>query len=207
MVEVAFVTSNPGKVREARALLAPYGVTVRWLRRTLPEPQAESLEEVARAKLAAVGPRSGYVLVEDSGLFVRSLGGFPGVYSAHLLKLWRFGPILELLRRRDRRASYRAVAALSLGNRRWTFRGEVRGAIARAPRGRNGFGYDPIFVPRGFDRTFGELPPSTKDQLSHRARALRSVGRFLAKRERPKGRRAGRAVRTRSKERGRKRLG
>ncbi len=199
MVEVAFVTSNPGKVREVRSLLAPYGVTVRWLRRSLPEPQADRLETVARSKLRAVGPRRGYVLVEDSGLFVRSLGGFPGVYSAHILKLWRFGPILELLRHRDRRASYRAVAALSLGREHWTFRGEVRGAIAASPRGRHGFGYDPIFVPDGFDRTFGELPDATKEAISHRARAMRSVGRFLEQRARPG------AVRTRRK--GRKRLG
>lgn len=183
MIEVTFVSSNPGKLREVRSVLAPYGIRVRWLRRSLPEPQAEGLREVAVAKLAAVTPRRGYTLVEDSGLFVESLGGFPGVYSAHILKLWGLGPILELLRRRPRKAAYRAVAGLAFGSQARYFLGSVRGTIARTARGSNGFGYDPIFVPAGFARTFGELPASTKDALSHRAVALRKVARFLVRHE------------------------
>jgi XTP/dITP diphosphohydrolase len=189
VIEVTFVSSNPGKLREVRALLAPFGVRVRWLRRTLPEPQAEDLEEVARWKLASLGRRPGYTLVEDSGLFIPSLAGFPGVYSAHFLRVWGFPPILELLKRRGRSASYRAVAALAHGKESRVFFGEVHGRIARSPRGSNGFGYDPIFVPKGHAKTFGELPAATKDRLSHRAEAMRQVGAYLA---RQSGRRRGR---------------
>jgi XTP/dITP diphosphohydrolase len=139
----------------------------------------DSLEEVVRAKLAAVRDVPGFVLVEDSGLFIPSLGGFPGVYSAHFLKTWKFGPILELLARRDRSAFFRTVAGLQKGGRSWTFVGEVPGRIARRAQGDHGFGYDPIFIPEGESRTFGELPPERKNELSHRARAITKAGEFL----------------------------
>lgn len=188
MVDVAFVTTNPGKFREARAILRPYGVRLRWLRRTLTEPQADDLGAVARWKAASVRGVRGYVLVEDSGLFVRSLRGFPGVYSAHFLRVWGFAPVLELLRRRPRDAVFRSVAALRRGRQVRLFVGEVPGRIARRASGRQGFGYDPIFVPRGFRTTFGSLPASVKNSLSHRARSMAQVGRFLSRRAPPKAR-------------------
>lgn len=184
MTDLTFVSTNPGKFREVRGLLAPFGVRVRWRCRTLPEPQADTLEEVVAAKLAAVRDIPGYVLVEDSGLFIPSLNGFPGVYSAHFLKTWKFGPLLELLKHRDRSAYFRTVAGLQRGRRRWTFVGEVAGSIASRPKGENGFGYDPIFVPRGDRRTFAELPTAEKNALSHRARAVVQVGQMLATRGR-----------------------
>jgi XTP/dITP diphosphohydrolase len=184
VTDVTFVTTNSGKFREVRELLAPYGIRVRWRRRTLPEPQADTLEEVVVSKLAAVRDLPGYVLVEDSGLFIPSLKGFPGVYSAHILKTWGFGPLLELLQRRDRRAFFRTVAGLQRGRRRWTFVGEVHGRISERPRGREGFGFDPIFIPEGSFRTFGETPSEEKNELSHRARALRQVGELLRSRGR-----------------------
>lgn len=180
MTDLTFVSTNPGKYREVAAVLRPYGVRVRWKRRPLPEPQAETLEEVVAAKLDAVRDVPGLVLVEDSGLFIPSLAGFPGVYSAHFLKIWKFEPILELLRHRNRAACFRTVAGLQRGRRRAFFVGEVAGTIAARPRGRNGFGYDPIFVPLGWGRTFAEVPAESKNDVSHRARALQKVGAALA---------------------------
>jgi XTP/dITP diphosphohydrolase len=182
VLDVTFVSTNPGKFREVSTVLAPYGLRVRWIRRTLPEPQASGLDEVVSAKLDAVRDVKGYVLVEDSGLFVPSLAGFPGVYSAHFLEIWKFGPLFELLRKRPRAAYFRTVAGLRHGRHRWTFAGEVHGAIARTPAGRHGFGYDPIFVPDGWKRTFGQAPAEAKNGISHRARAMRKVGEFLARR-------------------------
>ncbi|MGI0054106.1 MAG: non-canonical purine NTP pyrophosphatase [Thermoplasmata archaeon] len=179
---LTFVSTNPGKAREVREILAPYEIDVRWKRRLLPEPQAADLETVARSKLAAVGDLHGYVLVEDSGLFIDSLAGFPGVYSAHFLTAWGFGPMLELLRHRSRRARFRAVAGLRLGSRTWTFPGEVEGKIAPRARGAHGFGYDPIFIPLGEKHTFGELPVETKNRRSHRYQAIRGVGEFIQRR-------------------------
>jgi XTP/dITP diphosphohydrolase len=106
------------------------------------------------------------------------------VYSAHFLKTWRFGPLLELLEHRGRSAYFRTVAGLRRGHRRWMFVGEVAGSIASRPRGRNGFGYDPIFIPRGGHRTFAEIPTAEKNALSHRARAVVQVGQMLAARGR-----------------------
>ncbi|HTP53458.1 MAG TPA: non-canonical purine NTP pyrophosphatase [Thermoplasmata archaeon] len=182
VLDVTFVSTNPGKFCEVRDVLAPFGLRARWKRRTLPEPQASGLEEVVAAKLDAVRDVPGYVVVEDSGLFIPSLAGFPGVYSAHFLEIWRFGPMFELLRRRDRSAYFRTVAGVQHRGRRWTFSGEVHGAIARRPAGRHGFGYDPIFVPDGWHRTFGQAPAEAKNEISHRAVAMRKVGAFLARR-------------------------
>ncbi len=182
MTDVTFVSTNPGKYREVRAVLREYGVGTRWSRRELPEPQADTLEEVVGSKLDAVEHVRGFALVEDSGLFIPSLGGFPGVYSAHFLRTWKFGPIFELLRHRNRRAFFRTVAGLRRGRQRAYFVGEVHGSISLRPAGRQGFGYDPIFVPQGWDRTFGQAPADAKNAISHRARAFRKAGEALASR-------------------------
>jgi XTP/dITP diphosphohydrolase len=137
---------------------------------------------VVRSKLAAVRQIPGPVLVEDSGLFIPSLGGFPGVYSAPILKLWGFDPILELLRSRPREAYFEAVAGVRNGSQVRCFASRVHGAIAEAPRGQHGFGYDPIFVPDGWTRTFAEVPEPEKNRISHRGQTARKVARYLARR-------------------------
>lgn len=183
-MDLDFLTSNPGKIAEARGIFEPLGIRVRPVRRVLPEPQADDLETVVRAKLAAVPPNGRYQLVEDSGLFLDGLGGFPGVYSAYIYRIWKFEEILELLRDRPRTAVFRTVAGLQKGRRRRLFVGECRGSISRAPRGTRGFGFDPIFVPTGSRRTFAELAPAEKWAISHRGRALRAVGQYLLTKER-----------------------
>lgn len=179
-MEVRFVTSNPGKFSEVRELLRPAGAKVHWSRQTLPEPQADTLDEVVRAKLRAVRPYRGFTLVEDSGLFLDGLAGFPGVYSAYIYRIWKFAPILELLRKRSRRATFRTVAGVRQGRKTWIFPGESRGWIAPRPRGTHGFGFDPIFIPDGEHRTYAELTPDEKNRVSHRSRAMRKVSEFLS---------------------------
>ncbi|MCI4348358.1 MAG: non-canonical purine NTP pyrophosphatase [Thermoplasmata archaeon] len=178
-MDVTFVSTNVGKFREVRTILGEYGVRVRWDRRRLPEIQADDLESVVQAKLTAARSSGRAVLVEDSGLFLQGLGGFPGVYSAYAYQTIGLQGILRLTRGRARNAVFRTVAGLGRGSRRWTLFGECRGRIADRPRGSNGFGYDPIFIPRGETRTFGQLDPAEKNQRSHRARAIRRVGRLL----------------------------
>ncbi|MCI4330510.1 MAG: non-canonical purine NTP pyrophosphatase [Thermoplasmata archaeon] len=179
-MDVTLVTTNPGKLREVRALLSEFGAVVRPLRRALPEPQSDSLDVVARAKLAAVSDLRGWVLVEDSGLFIPSLGGFPGVYSSHIYAIWGLDPILELLARRPRAAVFRTVAGLRRGRTTWYLTGECDGTIATSARGSGGFGFDPIFIPKGSRRTFAEMSETEKGVVSHRGRAMRSVGEILA---------------------------
>ena len=179
-MDLGFVTSNPDKVREVRAILAPFGVRVTWVRRSLPEPQADDLADVVRAKLRAAPPAAGPVLVEDSGLFLPALGGFPGVYSAYVYRTLGLAGVLRALQGKDRAAVFETVAGVRRGGSIWLARGRTRGTIAARPRGRNGFGYDPIFVPAGATETFAEMTDAGKNALSHRGRAIRAVGRRLA---------------------------
>lgn len=177
-MDVSLVTTNGGKVAEVRALLP--SVRVRWVDRALLEPQAESLEDVAREKLRQVPRARGFVLVEDSGLFIDALNGFPGVYSSHIYRIWKFEPILRLLRGRSRAATFRTVAGVRRGRKVRFFSGECRGEIIARPRGKGGFGFDPIFRPSGSRRTFAEMTVLEKSRFSHRARAMRKVAEFLA---------------------------
>lgn len=195
-MEVRFVTSNLGKFQEAREILAPFGLRVRRLPRVLPEPQTDRLETVVRAKLAALPASSRPTVVEDSGLFIESLNGFPGVYSAHFYRIWGFDPLLELLRRRSRGATFRTVVGLRVGHRVRLFEGTCHGSIGHHARGRHGFGFDPLFRPDGARRTFAEMETTEKNRFSHRAAAFRKVGRALraaARRDlraRPSGRKS-----------------
>lgn len=181
-MDLWFATSNPGKLREANAAFSPHGIRVRPVRRALPEPQADTLEEVLRAKLAALPPRSEPQLVEDSGIFLEGLGGFPGVYSAYAYRTLGLSGILRALGRARRGALFRTVAGVRIGQRTWRFVGESRGSIVRRPRGTGGFGYDPIFRPIGNRRTFAEMRPEEKLAVSHRGRAFRAVAEFLSAR-------------------------
>jgi XTP/dITP diphosphohydrolase len=182
-MDLTFVSTNAGKFREVQAILAEYDVGVAWLRRELQEIQANRLESVVRPKLAEASKLAPRVLVEDSGIFIAGLGGFPGVYSAYALHTIGLEGILRLLRGRPRGAMFRAVAGVSLGTDSWMRAGECRGRIASRIRGTHGFGYDPIFIPDGETRTFGELDMSEKNRRSHRAQAIHRVGRLLRRLE------------------------
>ncbi len=187
MTAITFVTTNPGKFREVSASLAPLGVTLRRLDRAYPEVQADRLEDVVRYGAGVLSRRiAGEFLIDDSGLFVDALGGFPGVYSAYVFRT--IGPegVLALMRRESRRSA-RFETALLLGGRGrppQLFKGVCRGTITRSARGRGGFGYDPIFVPRGRRRTFGEMSLEEKNAVSHRARAVDALAAFLGRRSR-----------------------
>jgi XTP/dITP diphosphohydrolase len=180
-MRVTFVTSNPNKYREVRRILRPFGISVDWRRLELPEPQADSLAEVVRAKLEHVPRRRGVVLVEDSGLFIEGLGGFPGVYARYVYETIGLPGVLRLLKGKGRSAVFRTVAGVRHGRSVWLIEGRSPGSIALTPRGSNGFGYDPVFVPTGSDRTYAQMPAVEKNRTSHRARAMRGVGRKLAK--------------------------
>lgn len=176
---LTFYTSNPGKVAEVRVALRPHGWAVRWGRRQLTEPQAETLEVVARAKIAQVPRGEGAVMVEDAGLFIPALGGFPGVYSAYAYRTLGVEGVLRLLAGRRREATFRAVVAFRNGDRVRLFSGEVEGSISPAARGAGGFGFDPVFVPRGERRTFSEMTPQEKLAWSHRGRAVSRLAEHL----------------------------
>lgn len=183
-MHVTFVTSNRDKVLEVRRILAEYRIRVGWSRRSLPEPQSERLEDVVTAKLSHAARPGVGVVVEDSGLFLEGLAGFPGVYSRYVYDSIGLRGVLRLLEGTSRSATFRTVAGYRRGRTTAFGVGTVQGSIVRRPRGRHGFGYDPIFVPRGSDRTFAEMDPVEKDRFSHRGRAMRALARKIAPTER-----------------------
>jgi XTP/dITP diphosphohydrolase len=184
--ELVIASHNPGKVREIGELLQPFAVrVVSGGSLGLPEPEETGTTFEANAELKALASARGSrkpALADDSGLCVEALDGDPGIYSAR----WA-GPGKDfavamrkvedgLTGKSDRRAFF--VAALSLA---WpdghveTFRGEVHGTLVWPPRGTRGFGYDPMFLPQGGVQTFGEMDPSAKHAISHRAMAFRTL--------------------------------
>jgi XTP/dITP diphosphohydrolase len=179
-MDVRFVSSNRNKFREVEEILRPLGIRTTWTRRTLLEPQADRLEPVIRAKLHALPSDGRAYLVEDSGLFLPGLAGFPGVYSAYVYQTIGLAGVLRLLEGKPRDAVFRTLAGVRRGPAVWWVAGESKGRIARRQKGTGGFGYDPIFVPEGEHRTFAEMPLEEKNRFSHRGRAVRRAGARLA---------------------------
>ena len=176
------MTQNPDKFREARSILDDQGIQIRQLRQPKVEVQDSSLEKIARfAVKAASVNRTGLLVVEDSGLFIEALKGFPGPFSSYVYKTIGLKGILSLMHDQRKRNAYFqtsiAVASANVSPR--VFTGTVRGSVAREIRGTAGFGYDPMFLPDGHTRTFGEMTSIEKHGLpplglglSHRARAF-----------------------------------
>lgn len=198
VIELVVATRNTHKTREIQQILGP-DFRVRDLG-AYPEVSeiretGTSFEENAKLKaLAASTQLPGLLIADDSGLEVDALGGEPGIYSARYAganatekdKIDKLLRELDLVRGTDDRrgARFRCVVALArnrsvLG----TFEGIVEGTIANEVRGDYGFGYDPIFVPEGFEKTFGELPDEVKNVISHRAKAIRALANRLQRLE------------------------
>ncbi len=167
-----FITSNEGKFREVREMASKYGLEIEWLRMEYIEPQGNSLEEIARLSAEMLAEKvDGEFVIEDSGLFVEALKGFPGPYSSYVFKTIGNEGILKLMEGvEDRRAYFMAVVAYWDGKTVRTFTGRVDGEISREIRGTQGFGYDPIFLYG--DRTFAEMSTEEKNRFSHRRRAF-----------------------------------
>ena len=190
--KLVIATHNPGKLAEMRELLAPYGieaVSAGELGLAEPEETGDSFRANAQIKAAAAAKASRLpAFADDSGLVVDALDGAPGIYSAR----WA-GPTasdqdnLDLLLRQladveaeRRTAAFVCAMALVWSDGEATRRGEVSGRLTDAPRGQNGFGYDPLFIPDGKTLTTAELDPSAKDEISHRGRAVRAIVEVLA---------------------------
>lgn len=182
---------NAGKVREIEELLAPFGFDIKSaVELGLPEPEENgtSFTENALIKARSAASISGLPsLADDSGLCVGALDGAPGIYSARWagsekdfrLAMKRVED--ELGGNPDRRAFFVCVLALAMPDGQdETFEGRVYGTLTFPPRGERGFGYDPIFIPEGGRFTFGEMDPSAKHVMSHRAKAFEKLSAALA---------------------------
>lgn len=174
-----FVTGRPEKAREAKRM--GFGLERRSL--DLPELQALDPSDVVEAKARAAFARlKRPVVVEDSGLAIHAWGGFPGALVKWLEKSAGAAAIGRMISGfADRSATATCAIAYFDGKRLIRARGETRGSVAAAPRGRGGFGWDCIFVPEGGRRTFAQMLPEEKDALSHRRRAWEALARELAR--------------------------
>jgi XTP/dITP diphosphohydrolase len=183
---VWIATGNRHKVQEAKAILGKYSIPVQQLKVAKIEIQSSGLEEVARYASNQISRSSQQrlVAVEDSGLFVSSLNGFPGVYSSFVHKTLGIEGILTLLsNQRDRSARFQSIVALSgPGFRTQIFKGTVLGRIAMRAKGSAGFGFDPIFTPKRTSLTFAEGGQNAKNRYSHRSRAFRKLAAWYMKR-------------------------
>lgn len=171
--KIIFVTGNPHKVSEATGILAPLGIEIVQNNCGYPELQEDDLPAIAcfGAKWAA-NKLNCEVMVDDSGIFIEALGGFPGPYSAYVAKTLGNERILKLMEEvSNRSATLKCVIGYCRpGEEAIIFLGEVKGNIAKNIRGNLGFGYDPIFEVDGI--TFGEMRDEEKNRISHRYRAL-----------------------------------
>ena len=176
MSSLRFVSSNRHKFEEARRILHKMEIKVSHYEASLPEIQSDSLEQIALHKAAAARDvAGGAVLVEDDGLFVDSLSGFPGPYSSYVFDTIGNAGVLALVRG-DRAASFRSAVAYADGSGIKSFEGVVRGRIADTICG-SGWGYDPVFIPDGAGRTFAQID---KDNFSHRGAALAAFAVWYA---------------------------
>jgi len=181
---LTFVTSNPHKFAEARRILKGFGVNIAHAKLSYPEIRGDDPAEIAADSVRKLkGKVKPPFFVEDTGLFVETLNGFPGAYAAWALKKIGLQGFLRLMKgAKGRKAAFRTAVALYDGKKVVVFTGETKGSIARAEKGRGGFGYDPIFIPRGSAETFAQMQTEEKNGISHRKKALEKMARHLKRR-------------------------
>lgn len=188
-MKIVFATNNANKLDEVGHILGPSfelatprdcGIT-----EEIPEEQP-TLEGNALQKARYIYDRTGLdCFADDTGLEVAALGGAPGVRSARYASDGHDPEAnMDLLLKNleaaaDRSARFRTVIALIIGGKEHLFEGEVRGHISESRSGQEGFGYDPIFVPEGFDISFAEMSSGDKNAISHRGRAVEKLAAFL----------------------------
>jgi XTP/dITP diphosphohydrolase len=189
MKKIVFATANVHKLKEVREMLGDgfqiVSLTDIDFHEDIPET-GDTLEENASIKSHYILDRYNIdCFADDTGLEVDALGGAPGVYSAryagenatyddNVNKL-----LSELNGVTQREARFRTVISLLLDGKEYFFDGSVEGHIIDHKLGSGGFGYDPVFIPDGFDKTFSEMAPETKNAISHRGRAIRRLADFL----------------------------
>lgn len=183
-----FATSNKGKLVEAQKALEPMKIEVKQLDIAYPEIQASTLEDVARFGMNWLVDKVEHedideLIIEDAGLFIHALNNFPGVFSAYVFRTVGLNGILGLMGgKEDRSAHFEScIAYWEEGSQLMFFKGRADGTVVSEPKGEHGFGYDPIFIPDGENRTFAEMQTEDKNRLSHRGKSLKKLVEYLSK--------------------------
>ncbi len=191
-MKLLLATGNTGKIREISKILDGLPVEIvslKEIKNVKPARESgNSFAANARIKARTYVRQTGFLtLAEDSGLQVDRLGGQPGCHSArfagddatdadNVKKLLR---LMRGVKAEKRTARFVCVVAITDGKKIWMATGKCEGRIASRPLGKSGFGYDPVFIPKGYDKTFARLGTKTKNEISHRAQALRKARRIL----------------------------
>ncbi|UCF59532.1 MAG: XTP/dITP diphosphatase [Candidatus Bathyarchaeota archaeon] len=177
-----FVTGNIHKFNEVRHVLAKYKVATALLRAKASEIQDDNIENIAKASVRDAVERCRLpIFVEDAGLFIDALNGFPGPYSSYMYRTIGIKGILKLMKEVEKRNAYfhSVIAFCSPKESPKCFHGKVKGKISQEERGNSGFGFDPIFKPSDSpNRTFAEMATEEKNKFSHRAQALRKFAEW-----------------------------
>ena len=182
-MQINLITSNLGKVKEFKAILGS-DVKTNHIKKEYKELRSDSSEEIARESAKRLAKEMQIpVVVEDSGLFIKALNDFPGTCSSYIHKRIGLKGILKLMENvEDRNCTYKsAVAYCEPGKEAVSFLGEEKGTIAEEIRGNNGFGHDPIFIPEGSEKTYGEMQNCEKLKR-FRKRAVEKLKNYLLKR-------------------------
>lgn len=188
MKELVFATHNAHKLEELQAILKEYKILGLNDINCLEEIIEDSDTLDGNAKIKANYVTDNYSIdcfADDTGLEVDALNGAPGVYSARYAGEGcsyqdNVNKLLEALKNvENRKARFRTVIALNLNGKQYTFEGKVEGVITKEQHGEKGFGYDPIFLPDGFEQTFAEMPMDVKNTISHRGKATQKLVEFL----------------------------
>lgn len=188
-MEIVFATHNPNKLKEVQQLM-PKNIELLSLsdincNEEISET-ADTLEGNAKIKANYITQTYGYdCFADDTGLEVNALGGEPGVYSARYAgpgndALANMNKLLENLKeKKDRTAQFKTVIVLNLKGEQYVFEGICKGEILKIQQGKDGFGYDPIFKPEGYDQSFAEMTLEEKGKISHRGKAIKKLIDFF----------------------------
>lgn len=189
-MELVFASHNENKVNEIRPLL-PHGIELKSLNDLgfydEIEENGHSLEENAEIKARTIYEKFGvHVFADDTGLFVDVLDGAPGIYSARYARTGDSKDNIrklkaELQDKENRSAHFKTVICLIMNGETHFLAGKVEGEILEEERGEDGFGYDPVFQPTGFGKTFAEMDLADKNKISHRALAVQNLIKFIEK--------------------------
>lgn len=175
---IYFVTSNGNKFREAKSILH---MNIKQLRIEIEEIQSLDVAEVVKDKAAkAYKSVKKPVIVEDTGLYITALNGFPGALIKWVLESIGNQGLCNMLKGKNRGAYAETVICLYNGKSAITFKGRINGTITKTPAGKTGFGWDRIFRPKGHSMTFAQMGPEEKNRISMRMIALKKLERYLA---------------------------
>ncbi len=184
--DLYFVTGNKNKFEEASEIFSRYGLDLNWVNVDVEEIQNDSLIDVVIWKGYEISKilSDKLFIVEDTGLFIKGLNGFPGVYSAYVYKSIGCKGILKLMEGiNDRSAYFLSYGLLYLRDNVFkVFRVKVDGYISYEERGAHGFGFDPIFIPKGNNKTYAEMPLSLKNDFSHRGKLFNRIAKYILSR-------------------------